>query len=210
MKNNTVISAIKFFAFFITFMVSAAQSHAAMIETIKYDEIRTVGEGITDGLGYTWRFKWDGKGGEQTFTPTGPLPDSETFWKSEVIFSVHDRGYVKAVTFASTLHKAPFEPEHQGDFDRNQTLKTSLTDIAFFTETLGVGTHRVANEMILHPSTSPLQHKDFIYVDFIKEANGDLFFEMRGEHTRVNEPASAFLLCIALLGLMGRYGVRKI
>lgn len=209
MKNHAVIPGIKILTIFLVCFFSTTPSHAAMIATIKYDEIKTVGEGITDGLGYIWRFKWDGKGGDGVFTPTGPLPDSENFWKSEVIFSVHDRGDLRAVTFSSTRHNRPDEPNHLGDSDRTQAIKSSLIDIEFFTETLGVGTHRVVKEMALHPSDSPFQHKDFIYVDFIKEANGELFFEMRGEHILVHEPASALLSCIGLLGLIGRIYFHK-
>lgn len=210
MKNHMVITVIKALAFSFICFLSATAAHAAMIETIKYDEIKTVGEGITDGLGYIWRVKWDGKDGDRTFTPAGPLPDSETFWKSEVIFSAHDGGAVLGVTFASTRHNRPDEPNHLGDLDRTQVLTSSLFDITFFTQTLDVGTHRVSNEMIIHPSNSPFQHKDFMYVDFIKEANGALFFEMRGEHMRVHEPASAFLLCMGLLGLATRYRLRPL
>lgn len=209
MKNYVIIPAIKIFPLFIACLFSAMPAHSAMIETIKYDEIKAVGEGITDGLGYIWRVKWDGKDGDRTFTPAGPLPDSETFWKSEVIFSAHDGGALLGVTFASTRHNRPDEPNHLGDLDRTQVLTSSLFDIKFFTQTLGVGTHRVSNEMIIHPSNSPFQHKDFMYVDFIKDANGGLFFEMRGEHLLVPEPASALLLCIGLLGLAGRYKLRK-
>jgi len=200
--KNYLIKKIFFVAAF--FFVIPNPAYAFSIKTISYDEIAPLGEGVEDGLGYIWRLQWDGKDGNLRVGPTDSEPDEQKFWKSSVLFSVPDSGDEPIVTFFSLFHARPNAIGHLGDHDRNQELKFGVFETGYFTDFLGVGTHRIEKRQIEHPSDSTGKHMDLLFVDFIKEDDGDLFFEMRGEHTLVTEPGSLLLVALSLLGLVSR------
>jgi hypothetical protein len=182
----------------------AQNAFAILIETVKYDELSPLGPGVTDGLGFIWRFKWNGKAGDLQQGPTGPLPDSQTFWQSSVLFSVPESGDEPKVIFFSKSHKRPDAVGHLGDADRTQVLKFRMFETALFTNnTLGEGTHHLDQQVIDHPSNSLGKHKDFVFVDFIK-SDGELFFEMRGEHVLVSESSAIALFLLGFIGLFSR------
>lgn len=185
------------------FLLFTPNAFAILVETIKYDELTPFGKGVADGLGFIWRFQWDGKAGNLQQGPTGSLPDSETFWQSSVLFAVPDSGDELTVTFFSKLHKRPQAIGHLGDLDRLQTMKFIVFETALFTQTLGDGTYRIDKKEINHPTDSFAHHRDFVFVDFIKE-DGKLFFEMRGEHVLVSESSAVVLMLLGCLGLFSR------
>ncbi|GGY83048.1 hypothetical protein GCM10011613_29870 [Cellvibrio zantedeschiae] len=184
------------------FCVLTSNAFAIIVNTIKYDELQPAGAG-TDGLGFIWRLQWDGVAGDLLAVPTGPLPDSETYWESRALFSVPASGDEPTVTFSSKLHKRPDALGHLGDQDRTQALNFITFETALFTSTMGDGTFRLESKSIDHPSDSAFHHKDFVFVDFIK-ANGQLFFEMRGEHVLVSESSAVALFLLGFLGLFSR------
>lgn len=182
----------------------APNAFAILIETVKYDELSPAGNGVTDGLGFIWRFKWDGQIGNLQQGPAGSLPDSQKFWQSSVLFSVPEWGDEPTVTFFSKLHKRPDAVGHLGDADRTEVLKFMVFEAALFiNNTLGEGIHHIDKQVIDHPSDSLGRHKDFVFVDFIK-SDGQLFFEMRGEHVLASESSALALLLLGFIGLFSR------